>query len=228
MDIHWWLDRLGILDEVDDVQRARRVPSLQLIGSPERRDLDLNSLSERGVELVGRLVGCRDGKLQFSGSLANLCQSADLKQKRLLDSIDAFAHEHGLDSALGAPERTAPTCTGVPALEMDASAIGTVVWATGYRPEYPWLDPSLLDRKGALIHTGGVMACPGIYVLGLPFLRRRKSIFLDGVGADAADLSRLLHATLDTSARPGAVSSVTMKPWCTTSATMNSTKTPAR
>jgi putative flavoprotein involved in K+ transport len=107
MDIHWWLDRLGILDEgydeFDDLQRARRVPSLQLIGSPERRDLDLNSLSEGGVGLVGRLVGCRDGKLQFSGSLANLCQSADLKQRRLLDSIDAFAHERGLDSELEAP-----------------------------------------------------------------------------------------------------------------------------
>ena len=105
MDIHWWLDRLGNLDErydeVDDVERARRVPSLQLIGSPERRDLDLNSLSERGVELVGRLVGCRNGKLQFSGSLANLCASADLKQNRLLDAIDAFAHEHGLDSDAG-------------------------------------------------------------------------------------------------------------------------------
>jgi putative flavoprotein involved in K+ transport len=231
MDIHWWMDRLGILDEghdeVDDLQRARRVPSLQLIGSPELRALDLNSLSERGVGLVGRLVGCRGGKLQFSGSLSNLCQSADLKQRRLLDSIDAFAHERGLDSELGPPERPAPTCTGVPALEMDGSAIGTVVWATGFGPEYPWLDPSLLDRKGAVMHTGGVMACPGIYVLGLPFLRRRTSMLLDGVGSDAADLSRLIHDTLDSTTRPGAVSA-RMESWCTASATTSSMKTPAR
>ncbi len=232
MDIHWWLDRLGILDErydeVDDVQRARRVKSLQLIGSPERRTLDINALSERGVELVGRLVGRSNDKLQFSGSLANLCASADLKQNRLLDDIDTYAHEQGLDTELGPSERPAPTRTGQPTLELEASTIGTVVWATGYKPEYPWLDPSLLDRKGAIIHDGGVMACPGMYVLGLPFLRRRKSSFLDGVGADACDLAGVIHAALDRTARRGAEPSAKMEPWDTASATMNLTNEPVR
>ena len=85
--------KLGILDQrhdaVDDIVRARRVPSPQLLGSPERRTLDLNALSDRGVTLVGRLSGLRDRTLQFSGSLTNLCASADLKLGRLLDAIDA-------------------------------------------------------------------------------------------------------------------------------------------
>lgn len=232
MDIHWWMDRLGILDErydeVDDLQRARRMKSLQLIGSPERRTLDLNTLSARGVDLVGRLVGCRDGTLQFSGSLANLCASADLKQNRLLDSIDAYAGEHGLDAELQAPERPSPTRTGEPTVAMETSSIGTVVWATGYQPEYPWLDPTFLDRKGAVIHDGGVMACPGMFVLGLPFMRRRKSSFLDGVGADASDLAGVLHAGLDRTARRGAGPSVKMESWDTGSATMSSTTARAR
>jgi putative flavoprotein involved in K+ transport len=232
MDLHWWLDRLGILDErydeVDDIQRARRLPSLQLIGSPERRDLDLNALSDRGVDLVGRLVGCATGKLQFSGSFANLCASADLKLNRLLDSIDAYALEHGLDAALTAADRPAPTRVGEPALEMDAATLGTIVWATGYRPEYPWLDPRLLDPKGAVVHDGGVMACPGMYVLGLPFMRRRKSSFLDGVGADTADLVGALHASLDESAARIPRPSVNMEGWGSGSATTSSTKTRAR
>jgi putative flavoprotein involved in K+ transport len=204
MDIHWWMDRLGILDErydeVDDIVRARRLPSLQLVGSPEHRNLDLNSLSDRGVALVGRLVGSAGCKLQFSGSLANVCASADLKQVRLLDRIDEYARTHGLDPELGPPARPSPTRVGHPMLELDGSTIGTVIWATGHRPVYPWLDATLLDRKGAVVHDGGVMACPGMYVLGLPFMRRRRSAFLDGVGADAADLAGVLHAELQRSA----------------------------
>jgi putative flavoprotein involved in K+ transport len=205
MDIYWWMDRLGILDErydeVEDIVRARHLPSLQLVGSPEQRELDINALSERGVTPVGRLVGLSGRKLQFSGSLANLCASADLKQNRLLDRIDEYAREHGLDPELGPSARPDPTRTGNPTLEIDVSAIGTVIWATGYRPVSPWLDASLLDRKGAILHDGGVMACPGMYALGLPFLRRRQSTLLAGVGADAADVAGALHRAL----RPSAV-----------------------
>jgi len=71
---------------------------------------------------------------------------------------------------------------------MDLRSVGTIVWATGFRPVYPWLDESLLDARGRLIHDGGVLSVPGLYVLGLPFLRRRKSSFIDGVGPDAAEL----------------------------------------
>src|SRR6476660_1932115 len=81
-DIHWWMDAAGVLDEryheVDDIVRARRVPSMQLAGSPERATFDLNALTAMGVKLVGRLAGINDGKAQFSGSLRNKCELADL------------------------------------------------------------------------------------------------------------------------------------------------------
>ena len=85
---------------------------------------------------------------------------------------------------------------------LDLGTIRTVVWATGFAPHYPFLDPALLDRKGAIRHDGGVMAQPGMYVLGLPFMRRRKSLFIDGVGPDALDLSAHLARYLDTTAAP--------------------------
>jgi putative flavoprotein involved in K+ transport len=204
MDIHWWMDAVGQLDErydeMPDINRARRLPSLQLIGSPERRDLDLNAAVDNGIRLVGRLVGCSGARLQFSGSFANQCASADLKLGRLLDRLDDYAVEHGLDGELGAPSRPPPTRVASPVLDMDLRSIGTVVWASGFRPRYPWLDPALLDRKGRLVHDGGVLPTAGLYVLGLPFMRRRKSSFLDGVGPDALDLAQHLVAHLDRTA----------------------------
>ena len=115
-DIQWWMDVAGIhderYDEVDDIVRARRVPSLQLAGSPERRTLDLNALTEIGVKLVGRIAGLADGKVQFSGSLHNNCALADLKMNRLLNTIDDWATENGLDGEVDAPHRLARHASG--------------------------------------------------------------------------------------------------------------------
>src|SRR5262245_844876 len=70
-DLEWWMDAAGVLDErydqLDDIARARRVPSLQLAGTPDRSTLDLNVLSDIGVKLVSRLAGhTQDGKAQAS------------------------------------------------------------------------------------------------------------------------------------------------------------------
>ncbi len=201
MDIHWWMDAIGQLDErydeMEDLARARRLPSLQLVGTPEGRDLDLNSLAARGVELVGRFAGVAGTTAQFSGSLPNVCAAADLKERRLLDRIDEFATEAGLDTEITEATRPAATLAPTPVNTLPMDRFSTVVWATGFRPNYPWLPSELLDRKGAIVHDGGVMAQPGMYVLGLPFTRRRKSSFLDGVGPDAQDLTAHLARHLD-------------------------------
>ena len=193
-DIQYWLDCTGVLDqgyrEVPDIVRARRLPSFQLIGSPERRTLDLNRLSGMGVELVGRVVGAYHGRLQFSGSLSNYCALADLKLNRLLDLIDEQVCR--ADSGSAAPEREGPTIVpNNPRLSLDLASgeIAAIIWATGYRPDYSWLEPTVLDRKGQLVHDGGVVASPGLYAMGLPFMRRRKSTLLDGAGDDARDLA---------------------------------------
>lgn len=203
-DIKWWMDAVGVLDEfytdVDSVDRVRNVPSLQLVGSDERRTLDLNALTDIGVRLAGRLAGIADGKAQFSGSLRNLCEMADLKMNRLLDRIDEWAAEHFGEAEVEPRHRFEPTrVESSPPLGVDlrSGGIKTIVWATGFRPEYSWLDVPVLDRKGRLRHDGGVVESPGMYVMGLPFLRRRKSSLIDGAGDDARDLSAHLAAHLD-------------------------------
>jgi putative flavoprotein involved in K+ transport len=193
-DILWWLDASGVLDqrydEVDDLARARNVPSMQLVGSPDRT-VDLNALSSAGVRLAGRLAGIQDGVAQFSGSLPNVCALADLKLGRALNTIDAWAGAAG--------ERFAPTIVSPAPLGLDlrSGEISTIVWATGYRPDLSWLDVPVLDRRGRVVHHGGVTACPGLYLIGMPFLRRRKSSLIDGAAGDAAELTAHLAGHLN-------------------------------
>jgi putative flavoprotein involved in K+ transport len=204
-DIQRWMDDTGMMDErydeVDDIVRVRRLPSLQIVGTPARTTLDLNALTEIGVRLVGRFAGIRDGMAQFSGSLRNVCALADLKVGRLLDAIDVWATEQGLDGELEPPWRPPPTIVEKApplGLDLNGGGIRTIVWATGFRPDYSWLDVPVLDRKGLIRHDGGVViGAPGMYLLGMPFLRRRKSTLIDGAGDDAEDLSSELAAYLD-------------------------------
>lgn len=202
-DIKWWMDVVGVMDEgleeIDNVDRARNVPSLQLVGSEDRRTLDLNRLTDLGVGLVGRLAGIRDGRAQFAGSLANVAAMSDLKMTRLLERIDAWVEENEPEGTFGPPERLEPTrVPASPPLGMDLTngRIRTVIWATGFRPDHSWLDVPVFDRKGRIRHAGGVVEAPGLYLIGMPFLRRRKSSFIDGAGDDARALSAHLAGYL--------------------------------
>jgi putative flavoprotein involved in K+ transport len=201
-DIQHWMLAIGALDqrieEVDDPVRARRVPSPQLAGTPERATLDLNALRAEGVEIVGRLAGIRDGKAQFSGSLRNVCALADLKMNRLLDAIDEWIAQH-LPAVAGAVERPAPTVVdAAPRLGLTLGRqVLSVLWATGFRADHSWLDVPVFDRKGALRHDRGVVEAPGLYVLGLPFLRKRKSSFMHGAEDDVRELGAHLADHLE-------------------------------
>jgi putative flavoprotein involved in K+ transport len=200
-DVLWWMERSGIwnerYDEIDDLERARHLPSPQLVGTPERATLDLNTLSADGVELVGRIASVRDGRALFSGGLRNLFALADLKMNRLLDTFDEWANspqagEAGLTARdQSPPERFDPTRAPAStrlSLDLTSGEIRSIVWATGFRPDYSWLDVPVLDRKGRLRHDGGVVDAPGLYAIGLPVLRRRKSTFIHGAEDDARDI----------------------------------------
>jgi putative flavoprotein involved in K+ transport len=205
-DLEWWMDAAGVLDErydqIEDITRARRVPSFQLAGTADRSTLDLNALTAIGVKLVGRLAGItEDGKAQFAGSLRNMCALSDLKMGRLLDLIDDWARASDVDAEVEPPHRLPPTrVDDSPPLGLDLRRgnIQTIIWATGYRPDYSWLEVPVLNRKGAVVHDGGVViSAPGMYLMGMQFLRRRKSALIDGAGDDARELSAHLASHLD-------------------------------
>jgi putative flavoprotein involved in K+ transport len=190
-DIMAWLERIGLLDEtaedVRDLAQARAQPSLQLVGRADPGGLDLGVLQGMGVRLLGRATGVEDGVLHLADDLAETAAAAQRSLGRLLTRIDAAADRMGvpgeawppaIDLAAPAPAR----------LDLRAAGIRSVVWATGFRRDYAWLQVPVLDAGGEVIHRGGITPAPGLYVLGLRFLRRRRSSFIDGVGADAEAL----------------------------------------
>lgn len=194
-DSLWWLDRMGIFDEtvdqVYDVEISRDQPSLQLVGHPDHRTLDLADLRARGARVVGRLVGVDGTTAQFADDLVATTAAADIKLASLLHRIDTYVAVQGLEAPQ--PPNFVPHCLGFDgaetSLDLGTAAVSTVIWATGFRREYPWLRVPVLGARGEIRHDGGITPVPGLYALGLHFLRRRNSSFLDGVGTDAAALS---------------------------------------
>ena len=195
-DVLWWMDASGVwnqrYDEIDDLTRARRLPSPQLVGTPERTTLDLNALSAIGVELVGRLAAVRDGRALVLGGAAQ-----SVRAGRSQDGPPAgHLRRVGAHERARCRRRPAGTLRADPRAGLVAAAVSTcasgeirsIVWATGFRPDYSWLDVPVLDDKGHLRHDGGVVDAPGLYALGLPVLRRRKSSFIYGAEDDARDV----------------------------------------
>jgi putative flavoprotein involved in K+ transport len=178
-------------DEVDDIVRPR-VPSMQVAG-PHHRTSTLHRHGRAARRKVRSVSGTR---AQFSGLLRNKCDLADLKLGRLLDTIDEWAWASGLDDSV--PPRTfADERARAAALDLDLYGEIRTIWATGFRPD-SWLDVDVLDAKSMVRHDGGVVVdAPGMYVIGMPFLRRRKSSFIDGACDDAQDLAHHLAAFLD-------------------------------
>ncbi|NBC32168.1 MAG: NAD(P)-binding domain-containing protein [Alphaproteobacteria bacterium] len=203
-DIMEWLDRAGILTEpaaeMRDLGRARAQPSFQLAGRRDGSTVDLASLEALGLRIAGRTAAIEGGTVRFQDDLPETLGRAQATLERLLDRLDAVA---GPADPPPEPEARRPILLppGPAALDLSAEGITSVVWATGYRRVYGWLQVPVLDACGEVVHDGGVTPAPGLYVLGLRLLRRRKSSFIDGVGADAEALARHLHDFLDTGRR---------------------------
>jgi putative flavoprotein involved in K+ transport len=207
MDVFWWLEATGRLrrtiDQVPDRVAARRESSLQLVGragsDAVQSDVDLAALQGRGVQLAGRLVGLEGHTATFGDDLPALAARVDRRMHAVLDSFDRYVDTAGLERevlpAVRPPAFTvAPTPTS---LDLRAAEIGTVVLATGYRPDTSWVDLPVLDRDGGFRQTRGVTDAPGVYVVGQRFQHRRDSGFIDGARHDARDVVRHLCARDD-------------------------------
>jgi putative flavoprotein involved in K+ transport len=192
-DIMAWLDRVGVLGERADPTRdlgaARAQPSFQLIGSTERRAIDLGTLRAAGVRLVGRFTALEGDHARFADDLASSIGAAQSKLDRLLDRIDAFCR--GGEPEASEADRPPPIAVdrAPTVIDLRARRIGTIVWATGSRPAFPRIDLPVFDHSGALVHCGGATEIPGLYFLGLKLQRRRSSTFLHGVGQDAQEIA---------------------------------------
>jgi putative flavoprotein involved in K+ transport len=206
LDIMWWLDQLGIAehdaDAAGDLRTAAMQPSMQLVGRPERSNLDLGVLRDLGVRLVGRATGTADGIVHVNDDLAKTVAASQARLERLLRRIDVLA------DAVEVPGEAWPADLAFDAapmtLDLAGDRIQTVIWATGFKRNYSWLHVPVLDAAGEIIHTGGVTPYPGLYVVGLRFLRRRDPSFLAAVATEATELSGELHRHVTAKTRAAA------------------------
>ena len=196
-DIWYWLYAIGDLHQTTaDIRHrlVKRPPSLAVSGAHGGEQLDLSLLHALGVTITGRVRGFDGTTVSFADDRDEKIDEAELGMRSVLDRIDDHINEvrpdwpHASDRI---PDvRLDPS---LPALDLAEAGIGTVLWATGYRRDYSWLDvPDALDPSGEIVQHHGVSPVPGLYTVGLNFQRYRASHFIGGVGADALPLAREL------------------------------------
>ena len=206
IDSMWWLDQMGVFDKsidaMADPQAAPRTPSLQIVGSSPPKDVNLPALQATGIDLVGRVMSIDGTRIEMADDLAATTAKADASLQHLLGRIDQYIDANGFESEVGeAAELKSVDAAGTPtALDLGASGISTVIWATGYGRAYDWLKVPVLDERSEIIHKKGITPADGMYVLGLNFLSQRNSNFIDGVRHDAKRLAGLITSNAGTSA----------------------------
>jgi putative flavoprotein involved in K+ transport len=188
-DILHWTQAMGILDETVDqlpAPEARLVCNPPVSGNDGGHDCHPRWLSQRGVHLVGRVARIERSTAFFEHGLEESLTFGDAFAAELLQAIDGYVASAGLDAppAHRAPEMVVPE-EETESLDLAAEGITSILWASGFRPDYSWIDLALTDAQGWAVQERGVTAHPGLYVVGLNWLYKRKSALLCGVGEDA-------------------------------------------
>jgi putative flavoprotein involved in K+ transport len=188
-DILHWALVMGILDETVDslpAPRARMACNPPVSGNDGGHDCNPRWLAERGVRLVGRIAALEGSRAILQPGLAESLASGDAFVQELTGGIDAYIEAEGLDAPEPEPAGAAPARVDeLSELDLAAAGVTSILWATGFRPDYSWLDLPLADEDGWPVQERGVTPHPGLYVVGLNWLHKRKSALFLGVGEDA-------------------------------------------
>jgi putative flavoprotein involved in K+ transport len=193
-NLHWWLDVLGIYGTPPERRGPDRSP-LVMTGAYGGHTIDFRRLAAQGMVLLGHAASIDAGVLSVAPDLhANLAHG-DAAYARFLDQADAYIREQALDlpeepeGRLATPDP--PSLAGPPIRQLDLheNGVTSVIWGTGYAPDFRWIDAPVFDARGLPAHRQGITEVPGLYFLGLSFLTRFGSSFVTGVGDDAARLA---------------------------------------
>jgi putative flavoprotein involved in K+ transport len=197
-DLVWWVVETGYVEgtvESLPAPAARLAGNIVTTGRGGGHDLHVRTLKRAGVTLAGRFLGASDGTARFADDLADSVAWGDERWLQFAQLVRGLADERGLEPVeLADPE----PFQGRGLEELDLRDVGAVVFTTGFRPDYrswlPW--PEAFDELGFPVHVNGAStAVPGLYFVGVHFLRKRKSSTLFGVGEDAAVVAQLIART---------------------------------
>jgi putative flavoprotein involved in K+ transport len=173
--------------------RARAAGNPHLSGHGGGHDTNLRQFAADGLTLVGRIDGVDSERLRLASDLAaNLLFADRFFDERFRTLVDTYIERAGLDAP---PDDRVPFEFEPPTpteLDLAGAGISTVLWATGYTPDYRWIDLPILDPMGYPKQLDGVSEVPGLAFLGLHWQRTQVSATLLGVGLDARDLAARL------------------------------------
>ena len=203
-DFCWWLGVLGLWDMVTPSPGTEHV-TIAVSGANGGRTVDFRRFAGAGMQLVGVTTAYDNGILHFADDVRRNIDQGDASYRALLDQADAYIERNGLDLPQEPDARKSwaePECLKQPirSLDLAEANVQSVIWATGYRTDYAWLDVNALnalDAEGRPEHRRGISSEPGVYFLGLPWQSRRGSSFIWGVWHDAkfiADQIAIRHA----------------------------------
>ena len=201
-DVVDWLDRMGYytmpISQHRDPQAMRSKTNHYLTGRDGGREIDLRARAREGLQLHGRLLSLSPTRVGFANDLAAHLDQADAVYSRIRSSIDTWIHQQGLD----APEEPAYVpCWEPPpgedaGLDLAGSPLAAVIWCTGYRSDFSWIDVPVFDGAGRPAHDRGVCPSAGLYFLGLPWLHTWGSARFCGVADDAEHLADVIALRL--------------------------------
>lgn len=199
-DMFWWMEQMGALDQtLEERPEARERPNPLVTGVGGGHEIDVRRYAAHGVTLLGRLRAVDGSRLRLADDLEEQLDRGDEGIAVFKRSVDAYITRSGLAAPDEAPPQNVappPTARSAPIRELDlgAARITAVVWATGFRRDFAWIDLPVFDDKGEPVHRRGVTGWAGLYFLGLPWLHTLKSSVLCGVGDDAAHLAECIAA----------------------------------
>jgi cation diffusion facilitator CzcD-associated flavoprotein CzcO len=188
-DLVWWLVETGHVEATVESlpgPEARLFGNIVATGHGGGHDLHLRTLQAQGVALAGHFLGAEAGRARFASDLAETVAASDERHRQFMNLVRQLVVERGLeDPGIEEPE----PFSADPPEEIELAELGAVVFTTGFRPDYtswlPW--PEAFDDQGFPRHVDGASTVvPGLYFVGVHFLRKRKSSLLLGVGEDAA------------------------------------------
>lgn len=190
-DVVWWAIRSGFLDRTAGQlpsPSARLVGNIVTTGHGGGHDLHLRTLHAMGIELLGHFAGASGGKIQFAEDLATSADFGDARLADLWKYIDAYCAATGDTPPPFDPPPPLRIKTRTE-LDVTQDGIGTVIWTSGYRPDYGWVKFPVFDDMGFPIQTDGRTNVPGLYFMGVHWMRKGKSSILYGVAEDAEVVS---------------------------------------
>ena len=196
-EIMFWWEEIGYWDEVkaDDLNKHAAIttgvsPIVSGVG-PMGHTISFQSLAKKGVKIVGRLIGIENKELIFDNSTKDNIKFGDLASEQYKKAVDDYLSENGIEppplesDPSDFPDPNGESASEIDRLNFEDADVNTIIWATGFKGNFEWLNLPVFDEDGIPIHSLGISPVDGVYFIGFPWISKRRSGIIGGIEDDA-------------------------------------------